>query len=191
MSIMRNQSALRTAVLLCVLTVFLFFSMGVYADELETEPSEVAQPSGVVYVLDGQTIAAVNDIAEILADVQNTSMFNPNSSQVLYLRTFLAKRPFCEYVLTWDGSNDYVLYFGYGQFTSGDYVRIYRTQSGNQYYYNVSEGHGNVPSGNIYVDTRGGDNGFAEIEQLKMETALCVAGVVALALWVLCKILFR
>lgn len=182
------------AFLFCSFLFFLinlFFCGRVFA--YEGEIGEVVDSGNVVVVSDSGTVQALSEVAEILADIQQAALFNVNSNQVQYFRTYLVRRPFCDYVVTWDGDNDYCMYYGYGAFDSAEYVRIYRTRptATGSYVYNITTGKGLVPSSNVYIDTREGDNGFVEIEQLKMVTLVCVSLLVLIAFWLLGKILFR
>lgn len=160
------------------------------SSDLGAVSGEASPDDVVVY---GSDSAMLADISAQLADITTPSLFNPDSTQSEYFKTYLASRPFCDYVVCFDGSQDYVMYYGYGITDSADYVRIYRTNSGSgyNYVYTVTTGYGAIPTSNVYVDTREGVNAYAEIEAIKMQAFACVCIVLLLALWVLATIFFR
>lgn len=173
-------------------------TMGVFASEVSAGEmagsDNVSSVSGqeVTYVVTGSDEALLSSINEQLAEVTTPSLFNPNGTQATYFKTYLATRPFADYVVTYDGEQDYVMYYGYGLEDRGEYVRIYRTSTGGyNYNYVVTTGTGAIPSGNIFIDTREGANGFVEIEQLKQQTLVIILVDVLIGFWVLKWILFR
>lgn len=178
--------------------LFLSMSLGVFASEVPNgemagaDNVSIVSGEEVAYVVTGSDEALLSSINEQLAEVTTPSLFNPNGTQATYFKTYLATRPFADYVITYDGEQDYVMYYGYGLEDRGEYVRIYRTSTGGyNYNYVVTTGTGAIPSGNIFIDTREGANGFAEIEQLKVQTFVGVSLLLLVGLWILSKILFR
>lgn len=192
----------RLCMLVSVMVLFSVMGLGVMASEVPNGevdwPADVGSvlsetPSNDVIVVTGSDSAMLADISAQLADITTPSLFNPDSTQSQYFKTYLATRPFADYVVVFDGSQDYVMYYGYGIEDRADYVRIYRTQGGAGYQttYSVTTGTGIIPSSNIYIDTREGANGYAEIEALKLQAFVGIALVLLVGLWVLSKILFR
>lgn len=193
-----NKSFMKWLSVSVMLMSFLSMSLGVFASEVqdsEMDGSVDIPPVSVetpVDVVTGSDAALLSEINAQLADITTPSLLNVNSTQLNYFKTYLAARPFVDYVVTYDGEQEYVLYYGYGLAGSADYVRIYRTSSsGYNYNYVISTGKAAVPSSNIYIDSREGVNCFAEIESLKWQALLCIAVVLLVGLWVLSRILFR
>lgn len=146
--------------------------------------------------LQGYEINQILVLNEINAAVQNlagSSLFNVNSAQVEYFKTYLIAHPFYDYVVTYDGSYDYNLYYGY-KLNNGiaDRIHIYRyNTSGYNYEYRIEFSEGvNVPSSNVYINSREGSQ-FGEVQTAKFETVVMLAFAVMLLLWFFSRVIFR
>ena len=193
-------------VLLCCMIIG---SYSVYADELDTVDAILGTSDyDTVEITTTQASALADIVGEdaeltLLSSIDNhldnivaSSLFNVDGTQCSYFKSILSRTPFMDYVVTYDGSYDYILYYG-NNFSDGDsvsYCEISRQSTGS-YSYNYTVTFGTTTytknASVEYINTLEDFNAFQEIEQIKWEKILFYSMCVMLGLYILGKILFR
>lgn len=164
----------------------------IYIDESSSR--SIDDNSDSVPGYEANQLAVLQEISNQLNDITSQNTFNVNSAQVTYFTTFLCKAPFKDYVITYDGNNDYSLYYGYKLGSTGTPSRIhyYRVNTGSynyEYHIDFTE-NASMPNSNIFVNSMEG-NILHEVQTAKFETITIIAFCVALLLWFFSRVLFR
>lgn len=145
------------------------------------------------YEVAPEAVALLSDIAQTLESSSSQYLYSMDSSQANYFAGILSAHPFDQYV-SWYDAGGYYLYYGSDVLTSGgNYVHIYRRDSGYDRPYVIDRGTG-VPagySGLVVSNCIGGSAEFPEVRNAQNNLFLCCGLVVALGLFVLSKIFFR
>lgn len=163
--------------------------------DVQQDVQEDATVSGGVSSQEGapETVALLSTIADTLESSSSQYLYSMDSSQADYFVGILAAHPFDEYV-SWYDAGGYYLYYGHDVLSSGgEYVHIYRRDSGYDRDYVIDRGTG-VPtgySGLVVSNCIGGAAEFPEVRNAQSNMFFGIGMCAALGLYLLSRIFFR